>query len=66
MVILWCYSKIYSVKGKSSSTSNAYVKTFVFLNTTEELINLFEIRYMIKPTLHVQKVVRDQVEKFLK
>ena len=51
------------VKGKSPSTSFAYVNFFI--NTTEERIDPFSIRYMIKPTLHVNKVFRYQVGKLL-
>ena len=41
-------------------------KIFVFINTTEEHINQFEIGFITNPTLHVNKVFRDQYRKFLK
>ena len=37
-------------------------KRFVYINTTEERINQFEIGCMINPTLHVNNVFKDQVE----
>ena len=37
-------------------------KTFFYINSTEERINQFSILYMINPTLHVNKLFRDQVE----
>ena len=41
-------------------------KIFVYINTTYERINPFSIGYMINPTLQVNKVFRDKVEKFLR
>ena len=41
-------------------------KILVFFNKTEERINPFATGYMTNPTLHVNKVFRDQVEKCLK
>ena len=35
---------------------------FVYINTRDERINQFAIGYMINPTLHVNKVFRDQVK----
>ena len=37
-------------------------KRLVYLYTTDKRMNLFEIVYMINPTLHVNKVFREQVE----
>ena len=41
-------------------------KTIVYNNIIEEIINQFEIWYMINPTLHVNKVFRYQVETSIK
>ena len=41
-------------------------KIFVYMDTTEEHSNKFVIGCMIKPTIHVNNVFRDQVEKFLR
>ena len=41
-------------------------KNIVHVNTIEECINQFSIGYIINPTLHVDKVFRDQVGKFPK
>ena len=41
-------------------------KTFVYINTIEELIHIFTIIYMINHTLHVNRVFRYQAETFLK
>ena len=38
----------------------------VYTNNTEKRINIFAIGYMVNPTLYVNKVLRDQVETFLK
>ena len=37
-------------------------KILVYIYTSEKRINQFEIGYMIKPTLHVNKVFREQVK----
>ena len=41
-------------------------KRMVYIYTIDEQINQFEIGYMINPPLHVNKVFREQVEKFLR
>ena len=41
-------------------------KTFIFINTEKDRTNQFAIRYMTNPTLHVNKVFRNQVLKLLK
>ena len=41
-------------------------KILVYIYTTYERINKFLIGYMINPTLHVNKVFREQVEKLLR
>ena len=37
-------------------------KILVYIYITDEHINQFSIGYMIKPTIHVIKVLRQQVE----
>ena len=41
-------------------------KILVYLYTTDKRINQFAIGYMINPTLHVNKVFIEQVEKCLR
>ena len=41
-------------------------KRLVYLYTTDKKINQFEIVYMINPSIHVNKVFREKVEKFLR
>ena len=47
------------------STSITYFQKIYFINTAKERMNQFAIGYMTNPTLHVNKVFRDQVEKCL-
>ena len=61
MRILLCYSVISIVKDKSSSPSIAYVQFFVYMNSTEKLINPFAIGYMVNHALHDNKVFRKNV-----
>ena len=63
MGILLCYSTIVVVRGKKLPTSIAYVQRNFYINTTKKRINLFAIGYMINPTLNVNRMFRDQVEK---
>ena len=39
-------------------------KRFIWLNE-KKCINEFEIGYMINPSLHINKALRDQIEKFM-
>ena len=39
-------------------------RRFIYINTTNEIINQFAIEYMINPTIHANKVFRDKVEKY--
>ena len=41
-------------------------KILVYLYTTDKHINQFKIGYMMKPTIYVNKVSREQVEKYLR
>ena len=41
-------------------------KILVYLYTTDKCINIFEMCYMNKPTLHFNKVFREKFEKFLR
>ena len=41
-------------------------KRMVYFYTTDEKINRFLIGYMIKSSLHIKKVFREQVEKLLR
>ena len=41
-------------------------RILVYTYTTEKLISQFAIGYMVNPTIHVNKVFREQVEKFLR
>ena len=43
-----------------------YCHILVYLFTTDKQINQFAIGYMIKPTLQVNTVFREQVKKMLK
>ena len=38
-------------------------KSFIWIEETSELINEFDIGYMIYPTLHNNKAFKEQVEK---
>ena len=62
MGILWYYSDI-AIVGVNYCLPILYMsKTFVYVNSIEKLLNQFLIGYMVKPTLNVNKVFRDQVE----
>ena len=41
-------------------------KRMVYLYAADEQINSFVIGYMINPSLHINKVFREQVENFLR
>ena len=41
-------------------------KIFVYIDSIEKRMNKFEIVYMVKPKLNVNKAFREQVDKFLK
>ena len=56
MGILWRYSVIVVVRGKSLPTYIAYVHNFVYINSTNKRINEFTIGYIVNPTLHDNKV----------
>ena len=40
-------------------------KRFIWIEETGDCINEFDIRYMINPSLYVNKSFRDQAEKFM-
>ena len=40
-------------------------KIIVHINSTEKTIHKFVIGYMINPSLHINRIFREQVEKFL-
>ena len=39
-------------------------KILVYMYTTDERINIFSIGYMINPTIHINKVFREQVKNY--
>ena len=61
------YYPIISIdSGKSFSTYNTYAqKNDISLYKGSTKINQFAIGYMIKPSIHIHKVFREQVEKCL-
>ena len=62
----WCYSTIAIVRGKWFSTSNTYVQNFGISLYNIKKINQFEIGYMINPSLRVNTVFREKVEKWFR
>ena len=66
MGILWFYSFIAVVRGKSSSTSIVYVQKLSYINSAWKCMNRFAIVYMVNPKLYVNKLLREQVYKCLK
>ena len=61
MLILWCYSVIDIVRGKSLSTYISYFQKNIYINSKEKNINQFAIVFMVNPTLHINKALIDQV-----
>ena len=59
----WCYPTIAIDRSKSFSKYNKYVKTLVYIYTTDKQIKKFAIGYMINSSLHINKVFIEQVEK---
>ena len=41
-------------------------KTIVYINSSEKLINISEIGYIVNPTLYINKAFTERVEKFFK
>ena len=66
MGVLWCYYAIVIVRSESLLTLIAYVQNFIYINNTKKRINLFAIVYMVNPILHVNKVLREQVDTCLR
>ena len=64
IVMLFRYWHCY--KGKLLSTSIEYVHFLVYINSTEKRTNQFSVEYIINPTLHVNKMFREKVDKWLR
>ena len=54
------------VKGQLSSSVNTFVKQKIYIEEKNERINEFSFAYMFNPTLHTNKVFKEQVELCLK
>ena len=62
----WFYSTVTILRGKSSVIYNAYGQNMGISLYSKYKNNKFSIGYMIKPSLHVNKVFIEQVEKYLR
>ena len=60
-----CYTTNANSRGQSSSTYITYVPKLVHIYTTNEDVNQFYIGYIINPSLHINKIFKTKVEKFL-
>ena len=58
--------RYFHCQGKSSYTYIAYLQKIVYNNSVENNINQFEIGYMVNPTLNINTVFRENVDKCFK
>ena len=60
MELFSAYASVTIVGVQSFSTVIYLAKHFIWIEETGELINEFEIRYIINPILHVKKTLKNK------